>query len=242
MVQNGHQPQVAAGFGQFMIAPQIAEATASHLEQTIKNPKTTPFDTHPPLSARIEKARSWKAASVDANTNPAISLIDDLPTLELSLLRKVLPGVSDKALTPVDWQTLGEDVYVPMWRSQTAALLPILAKHNIGDVPDLLKRLDPITSQLKDPPGTLLTRDQRSDRAASVVQSALILALIQNGWTLHAKPGFVSLASGDMQLEPGRIFPQLRSGILKKEDWLTYCEKAGIGQWPLATLADAATA
>ena len=122
MVQNGHQPQVAEGFGQFMVAPQIAEATANHLEQTIKNPKTTPFDTHPPLSARIEKARSWKTASVGWNTTPAISLIDDLPTLELSLLRKVLPGMSDKTLTPVDWQTLGEDVYIPMWRFSNGRL------------------------------------------------------------------------------------------------------------------------
>ena len=125
--------------------------------------------------------------------------------------------------------------------SQTAALAPLLGKYNIADVPDLLKRLEPITSQLKDPPGTLFTREQRSDRAASIVQSALMLALIENGWTLQAKPGFVSLASGDLRLEPGRVFPQLRAGAYKKEDWVTYCEKAGIGQWPLATLANATT-
>ena len=242
MVQNGHHPPVASGFAQFMLAPHIAEAAANHLEQQLKNPRTSPFDTHPPLSARLAKASALHTPAVELDTRPAISLMDDLPALELSLLQKLAPALASKTLKPAAWETLGTDVYIPMWRSHTAAFVPLLARQNVADLPDLLKRLEPISSQLKDPPGLLLTRDQRTDRAAGVVQSALILALLDHGWTLEARPGFVSLAHQDLILEPARVFPKLRSGEFKGQDWSSYCEKAGIGGWPLAQTSDAATA
>jgi len=242
VVQNGHLPPLAAGFGQFMIAPQIAGAAASHLEGLIKSPRTTPFDTHPPLSARIEKARALNSASLEIDGRPAICLIEDLKTLEMNLLAKIAPGIQPATLKPFDWETLGSDVYIPVWRNHTAAFGPFLKDHTVEAIPDLLKNLAPIANQLKDPPGLLLTREQRITRAVSVVQSALTLALFDHGWVLHATPGYVCLSHESLRFEPAQMLAQLSSGTLAPNDWRVYCEKAGIGNWPLAQINKAATA
>ncbi len=55
-VQIGHQPKLAEGFGHFMIAPQVKHAASVQLEQQLKTPTISPFDTHPPLSAGIQRA------------------------------------------------------------------------------------------------------------------------------------------------------------------------------------------
>ncbi len=240
IVQNGRQPALAEGFGQFMLTPQISAAAAGFLAGQMNNPQTSPFDTHPPLNARIEKARSLGNATPDSDNRPAVSLLANLNNLELALLEKLAPNLTSTQLRPLAWETVGDEVYVPGWRNQIAEFLPVLAESKVGALPDLLRDLVPIAAKLKDPPGLLLTRDQRIERAAGVIRSAFTLALLDHGWTLHAQPGYFFIEKNDLRLEPAILLAKLRSGEFTREAWSVYCEKAGIAGWPLAQQANAA--
>jgi hypothetical protein len=138
------------------------------------------------------------------------------------------------------WETVGNEVYIPSWRDQIAEFLPVLAGTKVGALPDILRDLMPIAGKLKDPPGLLLTRDQRIERAAGVIRSAFTLALLDHGWTLHAQPGYFFIEKDDLRIEPAILLPKLRSGALSREAWSIYCQKAGMAAWPLARQANAA--
>ncbi len=241
IVQNGHQPKIADGFAQFLVTPRVAQAAATHLDEEIKNPQTNPFDTHPPLAARIEKAKALGVPSDrESDKRPATCLIDDLKTLELELLHKLVPDLASKELKPVEWEALGTDVYLPLWRKQVTPFVGQLAKYTVTEVPALLRELKPIAVQLKDPPGLLLTPEQRIERAAGVVESALTLALVDNGWTLDAKPGFLSLTHGEMRMEPGNAIVRLRKKQWTAEEWVRYCGQLGVGSWRLVKVQETA--
>lgn len=238
IVQNGHQPMIANGFARFLVTPKVAQATATHLDKAIQNRETNPFDTHPPLAARIEKAKALAIPGGAVDERPATCLIDDLANLELALLHKMAPGLASKQLKPMEWEALGHGVYVPLWRAQVRPFAAQLAAYSLAEVPALLQKLTPIVARLKDPPGLLLTPEQRNGRAAGVVEAAIKLALLDHGWTLDAKPGTVNLTNGDLRVEPANDVMRLMTKQWTAEEWAKYCGQLGIGSWPLVKAAE----
>jgi hypothetical protein len=196
------------------------------------------MDSHPPLNARIEKARSLAIATPTEDNRPAVTLLEDLPWLELQLLTKLMPALKPSAMKPMDWDTAGSTVYVPLWRSEVAALAHALDSVTIYTLPQATASLTQIGGRIPDPPGTLLTREQRAGRAAEVIGRALTLALVDHGWTLHLQPGQCYVESENRsKMNPSLVIKELRDGNREADTWLRYCETSGIGDWPLAAKA-----
>jgi len=243
IVQNGRQPKIADGFAQFLVTPHVAEAAAAHLEKEIKKMEADPFDTHPSLAARIERAKALGiACDGEVDERPATCLMDDLEALELALLHDLAPDLAAKELKPMDWAALGTEFYLPVWREEVLPFSAYLSQYKLTDIPALLRQLKPIAAQLKDPPGLLLTAEQREGRAAGVVESALTLTLIDHGWSLDAKPGFPSLTQGEMRVEPENAILRLRKKEWTAEEWVKYCGQLGVGSLPLVKVDESGSA
>ena len=232
---TGFRPQVADGFARFMKAPAIAQAASSALEKQLASSATNPLDSHPPLNARLEKARALAIPARDQDDRPAITLIDDLPSLELRLLQKLAPEIKADHLKSMHWDSAGSEIYIPLWREQTAPLQSLLAQRTIATLPETFSALPEMANRIPDPPGTLLTREQRLARAVEALSHVLTLALVDHGWTLYLQPGQFYVERDDQKLDAGNVLLNLKAGKITREGWLAYCEKNGIGSWPLVS-------
>jgi heat shock protein HtpX len=232
---GGYRPRLADGYARFLQAPDVAKAASAALETQLATNLANPMDSHPPLNARIEKARKLSIATPAEDNRPAISLLEDLPWLELQLLTKLMPTLKPSELKPMDWDTAGSTVYVPLWRGEVAEFAQALHSVTIHTLPQTMANLTQIGAQIPDPPGTLLTRDQRAGRAAELIARAMTLALIDHGWTLHFQPGqcYVESENGS-KMNPSVAIKEFRDGDRKADAWLRDCETNGIGDWPLA--------
>jgi hypothetical protein len=65
-----------------------------------------------------------KAAESEAG---AIALIDELDTLELQLLNARFPQLKVAALKTVEWEKVGTDVFMPIWRNFTTEYASLVA-------------------------------------------------------------------------------------------------------------------
>ncbi len=232
---RGYQPEIADGFGRFLTFPQVAKAGADHLAIELQNSSTKPYDTHPPLGARLARVEAVSDSPSEEDSRTAISLFNRLGDWEANLLRKLIPALETTELKPFAWDTVGHDVYVPMWRKEILPFIPLLSQWTLNSLPDLVGQLKSISDDIPNPPGILLNRDQRDECATGILSMALSLALIDNGWTLHAQPGSHFLQRGDFKLIASLILARLKSGELPSKQWQTYCADAEIDKWRLAT-------
>jgi heat shock protein HtpX len=228
---SGIRPQVADGFARFMGAPEIAKAIAAQMEKQLASNQTAVLDSHPPLAARLRKIRQLGISATNEDERPAISLIADLPGLELGLLQRIAPGANIAAMKTVGWDTVGSEVYVPLWRKQTELLRQLLGPCSLRVLPEKLRELPQIVNRIPDPKGTLPTREQRLARATESLGLVLTLALVDHGWRLHFQPGQFYLERDAEKLEPVRVMAELRSGKMTAEEWEEYCGKSGMGDW-----------
>jgi heat shock protein HtpX len=240
---NGYQPDLAAGFQRFMQAPRVAKATDEFLARQSEVEKSSPLDSHPPLKQRVERAQQFDLpapeSEPDAIHAAMISLVDDLQPLEAKLVRKLLPQLAGAELKPLNWQTAGEDVYLPSWRKQVAEFLPFLATKTLGELPQLILNPRPLAELIPVPQYQRVNPAQRAARAVSILYCAFGLCLLENGWKLKSTPDGFVLEQGENLVQPGEVFAGIKSGALSVVEWRNYRAQRGIGDWPLAAPAAA---
>jgi len=146
------------------------------------------------------------------------------------MLRTLFPDPRTDTLKPVAWDAVGTTVYVPNWRESVTQYRDLLAPLRAADVPDALANIGSIAAQLRDPPGMLLTREQRAGRAAALLWMALALALLDAGWELHAQPGDFYLARGADKLSPPDLVRRIRQGTLSAEGYRDLVRHLGVGE------------
>jgi heat shock protein HtpX len=241
---GGFKPQFADGFMRFMSAPQIAKATSDSLAKHIATAKANPFDTHPHLSKRIERARAYNlpaptSPGEDAGQDaPMISVIDNLDALESDLLKVLVPSLAKSELKPMSWETAGLGVFVPMWRKQVEGFIRFLATKTLADLPGIVKEPKAIANKVPNPPGMFLNQAQRDARALEILSYAVTLSLLDHGWKLMLQPGMFYLECGNEKLEPPAVINALRAGKLAAEQWQSQCSALGIADWRLAALPE----
>jgi heat shock protein HtpX len=240
VARGGFQPDLASGFQEFMHTPQVAKATTEYLSRQAAIAKPSPFDSHPPLSKRVEQARQINlpapegAEAEENNELPMISLVENLGPLEALLLKKIMPEVAVENLKPLNWETAGTDIYIPAWRAEVASFLFFLSTKKIDELPLLV--LDPrhLAGLVPEPPRVLLSAGQRIARAYDVLFCAFALCLLDNGWTLVTRPGDLALEHGASSVDPATVIRSLRNGTLTVVTWKDFRAERGIGDWVLA--------
>ena len=232
VVTAGYLPPMGDGFARYFAAPAVREGALRVLAATIKNPpKTGPYDTHPPLKLRLERIARMQVTgdSGDGDAAPALGLLDNLPVLEARLLALLAPKVNVGGLKPTDWDSAAQNVWLPLWRKNVAELGKLLAGQTIGALPELVRTLPQIGAQIPDPPGRLLTREQRADRAYNLLWMALAIRLPEHGWEIHMQPGQFFFVKGEERVSPPEAVMALRQGKTSSPEWAGWCARHGLG-------------
>jgi Zn-dependent protease with chaperone function len=237
---GGFQPELANGFRQFMEAPHVVKATSEYLSRQVSITEPMAFDSHPPLHTRIEQARRidmpapQSSELADSSPLPMISLIEEIGTLEASLLKKVVPAVAAADLKPVNWETAGADIYIPGWRKQVADYLLYFSEKKMGDLPFLVLDPRPVAMEVYNVTAGRLNQSQRIATAYDILFCAFALCLLENGWRLVTQPGYLTLENGTSKVDPATVIGELRTGKLSVVAWNTFRAERGIGNWRLA--------
>jgi Zn-dependent protease with chaperone function len=230
MLNDGAVPGIGDGFARFLAVPKISEQIQQNLEKEIREGKTNPYNSHPPLRDRIAAVEKLPAGVIPEDRNPARSLLDQAEALELRYLEKMNPDIKPGTLQCVSWDEVGTRVTIPAWRNFTAEYSSALEGVTAESLPDQIPKLRQIGSGIRDPKGMLLDPEQRTRRAGLLFGAGLSLALVDLGWTLHSGPGVFHLQRGPEQLNPFLVIEQLMSGKLTGADWMIQCSALGIGQ------------
>jgi heat shock protein HtpX len=230
MLSNGAVPGIGDGFASFVAVPTIREQIQKNLDKEIREAKTNPYNTHPPLRDRVAAAQKLQWVSTPEDSNPARSLLDQAADLELRFLEKMNPDMKPGALKSVSWDEVGTRVTIPAWKKFTSEYAVALQGVTAECLPDQIPKLRQIGSGIRDPKGVLLDPKQRTQRAAYLFGAALALALVDHGWALRSSPGVFYLQRDDERLNPVLVVEQLMSGKLTPQDWIARCNALGIGQ------------
>jgi heat shock protein HtpX len=238
MLGMGCLPSITDGFAQFLAAPAVAEQVQKGIDNEIREGKTEPYDSHPPLRDRVAAAKKLPIPSPTLDTQSASMLLDDINSEEVRFLRAVNPDLMQKGLKQVTWEEQGSSVLIPSWASFVSEYPSLLQGITIGNLPESLGKLPQMAPQIRDPRGMLLTPEQRIERARSLLSTALALALVNNGWKLHSRPGEFHLDKGTEQINPYKLMLQLSDGAIAKDAWLTQCRSFEIEDIPLVVASE----
>jgi len=240
VLNNGRKPALGDGFARFLRAPLISEQVTRILDKELQDGKATPYDTHPPLRERIAAAQLVAAPEFSVDSRPASSLLEHPDAAELHFIHTLNPDLPADALTHIEWDKVPTEVTVPFWRKLASDYGQLFEGVTCESVPDVIPRLSAIGESIRDPKGMLLSREQRTQRAAHLVGVGLALTLLANGWELHSEPGIFHFQKGTEKFSPFATTYELLQGKITRESWLTRCQELGIFQRPLFPSVSAA--
>ena len=231
---RGFLTPIGESFGMFVATPVVAKAAEEALSKQLENTRLNPFDTHPPLGARIAKTKAIAVGGSETLNLPAISLLDGVNALERKLLCRLIPQLNEGQLKPMAWETSAEEVFIPSWRSELAPFQPILTEWTVSSLPNAVENLSVIAAKVINPPGRLLNKAQREARALEVLAMAVALAFVENGWMAHFRPAESYLERNGERASVRNAPAQLKSGAMTAAAWAEFCSKAGVGECRLA--------
>ncbi len=233
-IHSGFRPQLAAGFEQFLAAPAIAQQLEAITRELLEKQKPGPFDSHPTFTQRSNRVLSYSYPTRPEDRTLALNLLSGSEALELTALERVLPDLRIACMPLVSWEDAGPKVYIPEWRQFAADYRDLLAPYSVSDIPRALANLGGFAAAIRDPKGMLLTREQRIERALSLLWIAFNLALVDSGWGLHTQPGNFGLSRLDYRLAPSALVRGLKSGAVSEDGYRQIVTDLGIGNLPLA--------
>jgi Zn-dependent protease with chaperone function len=227
ILEDGLVPGIADGFARFVTAPAIREQIERNLETQIRESKTDPYATHPPLRQRIAAAERVSAGQVADDPGPARGLLSQPEVTEVQFLESMNPALKPGALTPVGWDDVALRFTIPRWRRVAAANSSILEGFLARSLPDRLTRLKLMEGGTREPEGVRL--DAVRSNAVQTFGIGLALALIDGGWTLHVEPGDFHLRRGAHRLNPFQVVHELMTGRLSALAWNERCAEMELG-------------
>ena len=232
----GYMPPLADGFGRFMQSKTITWKVNQIIEIETSQSQANPYDSHPSLHDRIAAIHAQPIITEPSGEPPAISLINNIPQIEIGLLERISKIAHIKHLTPASWDDLVKLFYIPGWESSIKQQILNLEGVKPEDLPELARNLPKFEAKIM---GLYeLPVQQRLDYGFHLIGVALTLALFKKGWTVNTAPGEdVSVTLKEQTLFPFKIFPNLASGTLTGEQWIATIRGIGIAGTDLSKVA-----
>jgi heat shock protein HtpX len=238
VLNAGFRPPLAEGFHRFVHASPIAEAIHKGLEEELKTGKADAYDTHPPLKERIAAVEPLPAGDTATADAPALSLLDDVPTLENLLFQTLAGPDAAGKLKPIDWPEVCRQVYIPQWEKLFEANAAVLGGVTPESLAQLAMDARAFGRRCVFPSGEKAGDENAEGLAGAVVGTALVLALIRKGGRLQAAPGEnVSVTLASMRLEPFGVFFSLAGKKTDAAAWQRRCVELGIAGLDLGKAA-----
>jgi heat shock protein HtpX len=237
VLQLGARPPLAAGFRQFMHAPEVRTAIEEAVKREIAEGEAGPYDTHPCLRDRLAAVAALPPGEAPPADPPALTLLEAPEAVEAKLIA-FLGGPEAPALEAVAWRDVGERVWLPFWRAQARAHGAGLVGLTPADLPEHAKNLGALATRMGLVGGCEDPGAEHATRAAWIVAVALITALTERGWTLNAMPGeTVTLERDGDVVHPFVLMHALDTGELSASAWLARCLRHGVGDLDLGAAA-----
>ena len=235
VVNAGFRVPFVSGFRQFTTNERVAGLLDTAVKEEESNPRLDPYDSHPPLGARIAAVELLPAGPPGGDESPALSLLGDPVDAERSLLDYMLkPGA---LLRDVAWENVGAEVIVPQMRKRTEPLLHLLGDATVAQLPDLAKTAPDLGRRIataqdrKLPDGV-----DPATWGVGLLGDSLTLALASNGWTIESPLGSsISARRGTSVIQPYEAVQALSSAKADPHGWMQQVEALGIGPIRLAS-------
>jgi Zn-dependent protease with chaperone function len=223
----GHKrlPPLLAGFQAYWQAAQTPDTPAfAMLSGALKaTGRPSVEDTHPSLAERLAAIGDPAPESDAAPT--AIGLLDAIPEAEEYVLRELLCDAKTE-LTPVDWDAVPNEVWLPQWRKAILETPP-LAKLAIKDLPRALADWEAIAEVTRRGPAVSSPEAERR-RASRLVSVWLTVKLADVGFRVVAPPGLaVRVEREGRALAPFMLVADVASGKMDAASWGRLCESHG---------------
>lgn len=235
VLNAGYRPPFMEGFGTFLSNPAVHEKLNSALDQLLAEPPSSPYDSHPPVAARLAALDGLPRGGSQA-WQPAAGLLGDVPRLEARLIESLLMSGAP-APKPASWSEAIGAVQLQQWRRIDPRLLALLPPMTVADSCAVMADAETFGRRVAATEGREVTEPAELRQLASTVLGiALALALHRAGWRVEAPPGGdVALArDGGRQIEPFTAMRQLASGEIDPDQWRARCDALGIADFRLA--------
>jgi heat shock protein HtpX len=230
VLNMGSLVAIGDGLKRFMAMPEISEVLSKSLERRLREEKSEPYDTHPPLRDRIGAVQKLPDNSAPQDSRTASCLLENLREAELSFVENRSDDLRPGSLKYVSWDDVAIRVTIPGWQQFVSEYAEPLRGITAESLPDEVPKLRQIGSRIRDPKGMLLSPEQRTTRAAGLFAAALALAMIRSGWELTVGPGLFRMSRGDREFNPFLAVNHLVDKKLSREDWSVRCQDLGISR------------
>ncbi|GGJ23879.1 hypothetical protein GCM10008938_07570 [Deinococcus roseus] len=224
VLNSGYKPPIMHGYYAYLDVEKIQQLWKNHYEES--NEQEHALQTHPSMQKRIEALSKLKIQGQHQQGQSAISLLTAPETQELQLLKFLGGQEAFSKLKDIDWNTVGERVWVPFWREFSEPHRHLLSNQT----------LEQIAFQLLDDARRFrLFESMRHPRAPQddtypwlVVRFLIAVGLFNTGWHIDARPGeSVHFTKGELLLHPLDDLIDMQTGE-KRGVWLENLRKMGM--------------
>jgi Zn-dependent protease with chaperone function len=221
VLSAGYRPPLTLGFSRFLSQGDIQRSVSRSLQNELAEAQANPYDTHPPLPQRIAALESLPPGESKGDEPFAISLLENIPDRERELLASVADAETVGRLKNLDWEQVGDQVYLPQWRRRVAQHAGSLSGVTPASLIEHAKDLERFAQ-------AFAPEDQRGESdeavigyAQHVVGAAMAVWLSERGVTMHCEPGApISFQAGEASIHPFGALTDLADGSLAANDWL----------------------
>jgi len=223
-------PPVLAGFNEYMKLPQIEAAVSKAMEDNLKKEDDDTYDSHPPLTKRIEAIERRYEPKRDEEEVPAIQLIQNAEILEKEMIVGIAQAMNKSGqLEPIAWNETSRLVYLPKWKKTVAVFSQELTGVSPESIPSLIQNPDTFFGKLYLKAGGNITQEDLVRQASYIIGASLAVALARRGWQAHTEMGSgIRMGNNGELIDPFSFFTDLVGNRMSPEEWRAICERIGI--------------
>jgi heat shock protein HtpX len=226
ILDAGLRTPVIDGYRLFTASEFVATRVAENLEQELNQPTVAPFDSHPPLRERLAAVEGMTEATSLDSTQPAITLLDDLLSLEARLLP---PRMNGRPRELISWEDVGNRVHAPTirrefkrFRKAFAGITPLAINGELTWLRMLAE--GGFRTSMRD-----ADREHLLGGVRDMIELALCKALADRHFEVFSEPGArLYLHSGDLRFDPVEEVRAYLDGDLDHATWSTRMRDLGI--------------
>jgi heat shock protein HtpX len=231
---QGWRPPITDGFRHFMSAADIVNAVSTQMQKEEQEGASDPYDTHPSLRERLAAIDALDVSPVSADNETALTLLDDVASLEADWLVFLAGTETAGKLRPMDWASVGEAVWLPFWQENLKPHLEDLRSLSLGGLPALAQQPLAGLKVLRERQGEA-GEEEKIQEARHLLGSAAAVALAKAGWQIRALPGEeVVLEKDGRRLAPFAVVKPGDEVQSAGEEWHRVCAEAGVANLPMS--------
>ncbi|MBX7078713.1 MAG: M48 family metalloprotease [Nannocystaceae bacterium] len=236
VLEAGFRPRITEGFRAFLRAQRQGPALDLALHEALHDHSGTPDDSHPPIPDRLAALAKLSGPQPPFDSRPAIAWLEDVASLEARIIVSRPDGT---ALQDVAWTDVMMRALAPVWRDRLAqdqrvlsGLTPALV---VLQPANMRRRVRALVGGIIDG----APDDEVAARFAEVVGAAVVLALVDRGWTAIAVTGEgIRVERDGVVVEPFEEVALALQGEAEAAAWRARVEALGIAEVALDRVVD----